>query len=187
MASTSDIKNGLCITHNHAPYQIIEFLHVKPGKGAAFVRTKMRNLNDGRVLEHTFPSGAKLDDIRIETRTYQYLYNDVDGYHFMNMESFEQFPMAKELINAPGFLKDGMECMVLFHADEDRALSVEVPQTVVMEVTYTEPGMKGNTATNTLKPATVESGEEIRVPLFIEIGEKIVINTAEGTYKERAK
>jgi elongation factor P len=165
MASTSDIKNGLCITHNHAPYQIIEFLHVKPGKGAAFVRTKMRNLNDGRVLEHTFPSGAKLDDIRIEYRTYQFLYNDADGYHFMNMESYEQIPMGKELINAPGFLKDGMECMVLFH----------------------EPGMKGNTATNTLKPATVESGEEIRVPLFIEIGEKIVINTADGTYKERAK
>ena len=141
MASTSDIKNGLCITHNHAPYQIIEFLHVKPGKGAAFVRTKMRNLNDGRVLEHTFPSGAKLDDIRIEYRTYQFLYNDADGYHFMNMESYEQLPMAKELINAPGFLKDGMECMVLFHADEDRPLSVEVPQTVVMEVTYTEPGM----------------------------------------------
>lgn len=187
MASTSDIKNGLCITHNNAPYQIIEFLHVKPGKGAAFVRTKMRNLNDGRVLEHTFPSGAKLDDINIEYRTYQFLYNDTDGYHFMNMDTYEQIPMAKELINAPNFLKDGMECMVLFHADEDRALSVEIPQTVVLEVTYTEPGIKGNTATNTLKPATVETGTEVRVPLFIELGEKIVVNTADGTYKERAK
>ena len=188
MASTSDIKNGLCITHNHAPYQIIEFLHVKPGKGAAFVRTKMRNLNDGRVLEHTFPSGAKLDDIRIEYRTYQFLYNDADGYHFMNMESYEQLPMAKELINAPGFLErwHGVHGP---YSTRTRIgpLSVEVPQTVVMEVTYTEPGMKGNTATNTLKPATVESGAEIRVPLFIEIGEKIVINTADGTYKERAK
>ena len=108
MATTADIKNGMCIHFNHAPYQIIEFLHVKPGKGAAFVRTKMRNLNDGRVLEHTFPSGTKLEDIKIEFRTYQYLYNDPDGYHFMNMDSYEQIPMPKEVINAPQFLKDGM-------------------------------------------------------------------------------
>ena len=187
MATTAYIKNGMCIHFNHAPYQIIEFLHVKPGKGAAFVRTKMRNLNDGRVLEHTFPSGTKLEDIKIEFRTYQYLYNDPDGYHFMNMDSYEQIPMPKEVINAPQFLKDGMECMVMFHADEDRPLSVELPSTVTLEVTYTEPGMRGNTATNTLKPATVEGGTEIRVPLFIETGEMIIINTAEGTYKERSK
>jgi len=187
MASTSEFRNGLCLKFNNDIYQVVEFLHVKPGKGAAFVRTKMRNLNDGRVLEHTFPSGTKLDDIKIEFRTYQYLYNDPDGYHFMNMDSYEQIPMPKEVINAPQFLKDGMECMVMFHADEDRPLSVELPATVTLEVTYTEPGMRGNTATNTLKPATVEGGTEIRVPLFIENGERIVINTAEGTYKERAK
>jgi elongation factor P len=187
MATTADIKNGLCIQHNHAPYQIIEFLHVKPGKGNAFVRTKMRNLNDGRVLEHTFPSGAKLDVVRMEYRNYQYMYNDVDGYNFMNMETYEQITLPKAVINAPQFIKDGMECIILWHADEDRPVSCEIPGTVVLEVTYTEPGMKGNTATNTLKLATLETGTEIRVPLFIENGEKIVVNTADGTYKERAK
>jgi elongation factor P len=187
MATTADIKNGLCIQHNHAPYQIIEFLHVKPGKGNAFVRTKMRNLNDGRVLEHTFRSGTKLDVVRMEYRNYQYMYNDVDGYNFMNMETYEQITLAKSVINAPQFIKDGMECIILWHADEDRPVSCEIPGTVVLEITYTEPGMKGNTATNTLKPATVETGAEIRVPLFMEIGEKIVVNTADGTYKERAK
>ena len=187
MATTADIKNGLCIQHNHAPYQIIEFLHVKPGKGNAFVRTKMRNLNDGRVLEHTFPSGTKLDVVRMEYRNYQYMYNDVDGYNFMNMETYEQITLQKSVINAPQFIKDGMECIILWHADEDRPVSCEIPVTVVLEITYTEPGMKGNTATNTLKPATVETGAEIRVPLFMEIGEKIVVNTADGTYKERAK
>ena len=186
MATTADIKNGLCIQHNHAPYQIIEFLHVKPGKGNAFVRTKMRNLNDGRVLEHTFPSGTKLDVVRMEYRNYQYMYNDVDGYNFMNMETYEQITLQKSVINAPQFIKDGMECIILWHADEDRPVSCEIPGTVVLELTYTEPGMKGNTATNTLKPATVETGAEIRVPLFMEIGEKIVVNTADGTYKERA-
>ena len=187
MATTADIKNGLCIQHNHAPYQIIEFLHVKPGKGNAFVRTKMRNLNDGRVLEHTFPSGTKLDVVRMEYRNCQYMYNDVDGYNFMNMETYEQITLQKSVINAPQFIKDGMECIILWHADEDRPVSCEIPGTVVLEITYTEPGMKGNTATNTLKPATVETGAEIRVPLFMEIGEKIVVNTADGTYKERAK
>ena len=187
MATTADIKNGLCIQLNHAPYQIIEFLHVKPGKGNAFVRTKMRNLNDGRVLEHTFPSGTKLDVVRMEYRNYQYMYNDVDGYNFMNMETYEQITLQKSVINAPQFIKDGMECIILWHADEDRPVSCEIPGTVVLEITYTEPGMKGNTATNTLKPATVETGAEIRVPLFIENGEKIVVNTADGTYKERAK
>lgn len=187
MASTSDIKNGMCIQHNHAPYQILEFLHVKPGKGAAFVRTKLRNLEDGRVLEHTFPAGSKLEEVNIEYRTYQYLYNDGDDYHFMNMDNYEQIPMAKELINAPQFLKDGMECKVLFHADENRPMSVELPTTVTLEVIYTEPGLKGDTATNTNKPATVEGGTEVKVPLFIDTGEKIVINTADGVYKERAK
>ena len=187
MASTSDIKNGLCIHFNHAPYQIVEFLHVKPGKGAAFVRTKLRNLNDGRILEHTFPSGAKLDDISIEYRTYQFLYNDPNGYHFMNIKTFEQVEMPKEVINAPEFLKDGMECMVLFHADEDKALRVELPSTVSLEVKYTEPGIKGNTATNAMKLATLETGNEIKVPLFIVTGEKIIVNTSDGSYKERAK
>ncbi|MDX5426864.1 MAG: elongation factor P [Bacteroidota bacterium] len=187
MATTSDIRNGLCIDHNGEPFQIIEFLHVKPGKGNAFVRTKMRNLNNGRVLEHTFPAGSKLNEIRIENRSYQYLYNDAEGFHFMNTQTFEQITLQKDLINSPEFLIDGMEVNILFHADEERPLSCELPSTVVLEVTYTEPGIKGNTATNTLKPATMETGAEVRVPLFIEQGEKIVIDTTTGSYKERAK
>ncbi len=187
MANVSDIRNGLCITYSNAPHQIIEFLHVKPGKGPAFVRTKMRNLDTGRILEHTFGGSAKLDEIRIENRTYQFLYDDPSGYHFMNMEDYNQIQIAKELINAPQFLKEGMECNVLFHADEGRPLTCELPQKVTVEITYTEPGIKGDTATNTLKPATVESGAEVRVPLFIEQGEKIVVETATGEYKERAK
>ncbi|MGB0176621.1 MAG: elongation factor P [Owenweeksia sp.] len=187
MASTSDIRNGLCINFNGAPYQIIEFLHVKPGKGPAFVRTKLRNLDNGRVLENTFPSGAKIEEIRVENRTYQFLYQDPTGYHFMNMDDYNQITIAKELINAPEFLLEGMECQVLFHADEDRPMVCELPQKVTMEITYTEPGIKGDTATNTLKPATVETGAEVRVPLFINQGDKIVVDSATGEYKERAK
>lgn len=187
MASTSDIRNGLCINYNHAPFQIIEFLHVKPGKGPAFVRTKLKNLDTGRVLDHTFPSGAKIEEIRIENRTYQYLYSDPDGYHFMNMDDFNQIQIVKELINSPQFLKEGMECQVLFHADEDRPMVCELPQKVTLQITYTEPGIKGDTATNANKPATVETGAEVRVPLFINDGDKIVIDSATGSYKERAK
>ena len=187
MADTSDIRNGLCITFNNAPHQIIEFLHVKPGKGPAFVRTKLRNLDTGRVIDNTFPSGSKLEIIRIENRNYQFLYEDPNGWHFMNMDDCNQITIAKELINAPQFLKEGMECQVLFHADEERPLVCELPQKVSLEITYTEPGVKGDTATNSSKPATVETGAEVRVPLFIENGEKIVIDTASGSYKERAK
>ncbi|MEQ9261666.1 MAG: elongation factor P [Owenweeksia sp.] len=187
MASTSDIRNGLCINFNGAPYQIIEFLHVKPGKGPAFVRTKIRNLDTGRVLDNTFPSGAKIEEIRVENRTYQFLYNDPTGYHFMNMDDYNQITILKELINAPEFLLEGMECQVLFHADEERPMVCELPQKVTMEITYTEPGIKGDTATNTLKPATVETGAEVRVPLFINQGDKIVVDSASGEYKERAK
>lgn len=187
MASTSDIRNGLCITYNNAPFQIVEFLHVKPGKGPAFVRTKMRNLETGRILEHTFPSGFKLDVIRIETRTYQFLYDDPSGHHFMNMDDYNQITIPKALINAPQFLKEGMECTVLFHADEERPMTCELPAKVSLEIIYTEPGIKGDTATNTLKPATVQGGAEVRVPLFIEQGEKIVVDTATGDYRERHK
>ncbi|MCT4622510.1 MAG: elongation factor P [Schleiferiaceae bacterium] len=187
MASTADFRNGLCFEYNGVPHQIIEFLHVKPGKGPAFVRTKLRNLETGRVIDNTFNSGVKVKDIRIENRTYQYLYNDGEGYHFMNTSNYEQISLMKELINAPQFLKDGMNVNIMFHADEERAMSCELPQTVTLKITYTEPGIKGNTATNATKPATVETGAEVKVPLFIEEGENIVINTADGSYKERAK
>lgn len=187
MASTADFRNGLCFEYNGAPHQIVEFLHVKPGKGPAFVRTKLRNLDTGRIIDNTFNSGVKVKEVRIENRTYQYLYNDGSDYHFMNSETFDQITLGPDLINAPQFLKDGMNVNILFHADEERAMSCELPQTVTLEVTYTEPGIKGNTATNATKPAKVETEAEVRVPLFIEEGEKIVINTADGSYKERAK
>ncbi len=187
MATTSDIRNGMCINYNNEPFQIVEFLHVKPGKGNAFVRTKMRNLNTGRLLEHTFPAGTKMEEIRVENRTYQFLYNDPDGYHFMNMETYEQITLQKDLINAPEFLKDGMETSILYHADEERPLGCELPATVVLEITYSEPGVKGNTATNATKIAKLETGAEIRVPLFISEGEKVVVDTTTGSYKERAK
>ena len=187
MASTSDIKNGMCINFNGHPFQIIEFLHVKPGKGAAFVRTKIKNLETGRVLDNTFPAGAKIETIDIETRQYQFLYNDGSDFHFMNTENFEQLTFEKGLINAPDLLVDGMMCYVLFHATDNRAMTVELPRTVTLKVTYAEPTVKGNTSSNALKTVTVEGGAEVHVPLFIKTDEQIVINTEDGSYKERAK
>ena len=187
MASTSDFKNGFCFEYNGVPHQITEFLHVKPGKGPASVRTKLRNLETGRMIDNTFNSGVKVTQVRIENRTYQYLYNDGADYHFMNNDTYEQITLVKELINAPQFLMDGMNVNIMFHADEERAMSCDLPQTVKLKITYTEPGIKGNTATNATKPATLETGAEVKVPLFIEEGETIVITTADGSYKERAK
>ncbi len=187
MASTSDIKNGICLNYNHDLVQIIEFLHVKPGKGPAFVRTKIRSLTTGKVLDHTFPSGHKIDIIRIENRKYQFLYKDSQGYHFMNTNDYEQTFLDEKLINAPQFLKEGAMVDILFHADEERPLSAEVASFVEMEITYTEPGIKGDTATNTMKPATVDTGAEVRVPLFINTGDKIKVDTRTGIYSERIK
>lgn len=187
MATTADIKNGMCIKFNNGLYTIIEFLHVKPGKGPAFVRTKLRNVQTGRVIENTFASGVKLDEVRIEKRPYQYLYKDDMGYNFMNNETYEQVSIAKELINGVDFLKEGDMVDVTIHADTDTILFAELPISVILEVTYTEPGLKGDTATNTLKPATVETGATVKVPLFINTGDKIKVNTADGTYLERAK
>lgn len=187
MATTADIKNGMCIKFNNGLYTIIEFLHVKPGKGPAFVRTKLRNVQTGRVIENTFSSGVKLDEVRIEKRPYQYLYKDDMGYNFMNNETYEQVSIAKELINGVDFLKEGDMVDVTIHADTETILFAELPISVILEVTYTEPGLKGDTATNTLKPATVETGATVKVPLFINTGDKIKVNTADGTYLERAK
>lgn len=187
MASTADIRNGLCIEFNHDLFQIIEFQHVKPGKGAAFVRTKLKSLNTGKVLDHTFPSGHKITTARIERRPYQYLYQDDMGYHFMNLETFEQIQLQENLVNAPQFLKEEQEVEILFHAEKEIPLVCELPQHVVMEITYTEPGVKGDTATNVTKPATVETGAEVKVPLFVEQGEKIKIDTTTGSYMERVK
>ena len=187
MANTSDFKNGLCLNHNGKLVQIIEFQHVKPGKGPAFVRTKMRIIETGRVLDFTFTAGHKIEVVRIENREYQYLYQEGDSYVFMNVSDFEQVNIPAVMIEKPGFLSEGMVCNILFHAEEEEPLVLELPMHVIAEVTYTEPGIKGDTATNTMKPATIGSGAEVRVPLFIDTGETIKIDTRTGVYVERVK
>ncbi len=187
MADTSDIRNGLCIEQNNDLYQVVEFQHVKPGKGPAFVRTKLKSLTSGKVLQETYPSGHKIKTARIERRPYQFLYNDDTGFHFMNNETFEQTHIPENVITAPDLMKEGQEVEILFHAETETPLTCELPAFVELEVTYTEPGVKGDTATNTLKDATVETGANVRVPLFINTGEKIKVDTRTHEYSERVK
>ncbi|MCX7549529.1 elongation factor P [Xanthomarina sp. F2636L] len=187
MATTSDIRNGLCIRFNNDIYKITEFLHVKPGKGPAFVRTKMKSVTSGRTLENTFSAGHKLEDVRVETHKFQFLYNDGEFYHFMNTEDYTQIRLLEAALDRPDLMKEGEVVTVIINAEDNMPLSVEMPASVVLEVTHTEPGVKGNTATNATKPATVETGAEVNVPLFINEGDKIKIETEKGTYKERVK
>lgn len=187
MASTSDIRNGLCIKFNNDIYKIIEFLHVKPGKGPAFVRTKLRSLTTGRVLDNTFSAGHKIEEVRVENHKFQFLYPEGDLYHFMNVESFEQISLNKNILDAPDLLKEGENVMISINSETDLPLSVDMPGNVILEVTYSEPGVKGNTSTNATKPATVETGAIVNVPLFINEGDKIKIDTATGSYMERVK
>ena len=185
MATTTDIKNGLCINFNNDIYTIVEFLHVKPGKGAAFVRTKMRSVKTGRILENTFPSGAKIDVVRVERRPYTYLYKEGDMHVFMHTETYEQIYIPENIINAPQFLKDGQYVEITVAADTETPLICELPPFIETVVTYTEPGFAGNTATNATKPATLETGVEIRVPLFINEGDQIEVDTRDGSYVTR--
>ncbi|NQY66862.1 MAG: elongation factor P [Flavobacteriales bacterium] len=187
MASTSDFKNGLCIEYNKGLYQIIEFQHVKPGKGPAFVRTKLKNLTNGKIVDNTFNSGVKVTTVRIERRQYQYLYTEDKNYHFMHNETYEQTFIDEGLINAPQLLKEGQIADILYHAETETPLTCELPPFVELVVTYTEPGIKGDTATNALKPATMETGAEVRVPLFINDGDKIKVDTRDNSYSERVK
>jgi len=187
MASTSDIKKGLCIKYNHDIYKIIEFLHVKPGKGPAFVRTKLKSVTTGKVIDNTFSAGHKIEDIRVETHKFQYLYNEGETFHFMNTEDYNQISLQKTVLDAPDLLKEGEVVTVLINTEDGLPLSVEMPSHVILEITHTEPGVKGNTATNATKPATVETGARINVPLFINEGDKIRVETDKGTYTERVK
>lgn len=188
MASTADFRNGLCIVFKDDLYTIVQFQHVKPGKGPAFVRTKLRNVKTGRMLENTFNSGVKVDTARIERRPYQFLYKEGSEYVMMHKETYEQLNIAEEMINAPQFLKEGDAVEMVVHADTETPLYVELLPNVVLEVVYTEPGLRGDTASSTaLKAADVETGARVMVPLFVEIGEKIRIDTAEGTYMERVR
>lgn len=187
MASTSDIKNGLCIEYNHDIWSVVEFQHVKPGKGNAFVRTKLKSLTHGRVVDNTFPAGHKIQTVRVERRKFQFLYKDDMGYHFMNTEDYEQTQLEEHMIANPGLLLEGANVDVLFHSEKNVPLQMEMDANVVVEVTYTEPGVKGDTATNSTKPATIETGMEIRVPLFINQGDKVRVDTKTGAYVERVR
>ena len=187
MANTSDIRKGLCIRYNNDIYKIVEFLHVKPGKGPAFVRTKLKSISTGKVIDNTFSAGHKIDDVRIETRNYQFLYNDGETYHFMNTDDYNQIALEESTLDAPQLLKEGEIVKVMFNTEDSSPLTVEMPASVVLEVTHTEPGVKGNTATNATKPATVETGARVKVPLFINEGDRIKIDTEKGSYMERAK
>ncbi|TYA71896.1 elongation factor P [Seonamhaeicola marinus] len=187
MATTSDIRNGLCIRYNHDIYKIVEFLHVKPGKGPAFVRTKLKSVTTGKVIDNTFSAGHKLEDVRVETHKFQFLYNEGDTYHFMNTEDYSQIELQKAVLDNPGLMKEGEVVTVLINSEDSMPLSVDMPASVILEVTHTEPGVKGNTATNATKPATVETGATVNVPLFINEGDKIKVETEKGTYKERIK
>lgn len=188
MATTADIKNGMCIEYNDKTYMIVEFQHVKPGKGPAFVRTKLKNLENGRTVENTFSAGVKIDIVRVERRPYQYLYEDDMGCNFMHAETFEQIHIDKDLITNADLMKEGQTVEVMFHTEKETVLSAELPPVVDMEVTYTEPGFKGDTASsNTLKPATVDTGATVRVPLFISTGDKIRVDTRTREYYERIK
>lgn len=187
MATTANIKNGLVMAFNNDLFSVVEFQHVKPGKGPAFVRTKLKSLTTGKVIDNTFPAGHKITTARIERRPYQFLYRDDFGYHFMDVSTYEQIAMEESLINAPKFLKDGQEVEALFHAEENRVIGCHLPLHVEMKIVYTEPGIKGNTATNATKNAELETGAIIQVPLFIAQDETVKINTVEGAYVERVK
>ena len=187
MASTSDIRKGLCIKYSNDIYKIVDFLHVKPGKGPAFVRTKLKSVTTGKVIDNTFPAGHKIEDIRVETNKYQFLYNDTEGYHFMNTEDYNQIIVNKNNIDSPNFLKESEMVTISINTEDGMPLSVDMPASVILDVTHTEPGVKGNTATNATKPATLETGAKINVPLFINEGDKIKIDTIKGNYKERFK
>jgi len=188
MASTTDIRNGLCFEYSNDIFSVVEFQHVKPGKGPAFVRTKMKSLTTGRILDNTFPSGHKINVVRVERRTYQYLYNDDTGYHFMEGETYEQISIDKKMIENADLLKEGSNVEILFHADKEIPLTLDMPQYITLAITYTEPGERGNTSSsNVSKPATVETGAEIKVPLFINEGDIVKIDTRTKAYVERVR
>ncbi len=188
MANTADLKNGMCIEFNGKTFIVVEFQHVKPGKGPAFVRTKLKNIENGRTIDNTFSSGEKIEPVRVERRPYQYLYEDDMGCNFMHNETFEQITFDKSLINNVDLMKEGQIVEVMFHTEKEAVLTAELPVLVDMEVTYTEPGFKGDTASsNALKPATVETGAIVKVPLFITTGEKIRIDSRTREYYERIK
>ena len=187
MINAQDIMIGTAIRMDGNLYFCIDVLHVKPGKGNTFMRTKLKNVVDGRVLERRFNIGEKLEDVRVERRPYQYLYQEGDDFIFMNQETYEQIPIAKALITGVDYMKEGDIVDVVSDTSTETVLFAEMPIKTVLKITYTEPGLKGDTATNATKPATVETGATVRVPLFINEGELIEIDTRDGSYQNRVK
>ena len=185
MINVNDFKNGMTIKVDGNIYTIIEFQHVKPGKGAAFVRTKLKNLRTGSTIDYTFNAGVKCETARIERKPMQYLYNTGDSYTFMNMEDYSQIEITKDVIGDDvKYLKENQDLDITFY--EGEILGLSFPDKLEMEVIKTEPGVKGNTSQNSLKDATVETGYELKLPLFINEGEKIIISTKDGKYVSRA-
>lgn len=186
MATTADIRNGAVILHKNKRMKVIEFQHVKPGKGGAFVRTKLKDIQSGKIIDETFNAGARIEYVRVEAKAMQYLYQDEDMFIFMDNDTFEQVNVMESVVgDSQHFLIAGMKADLLFDGSE--ILDVRIPPHVNLEVTNTEPGVKGNTATGATKPATVETGFTLNVPLFIEIGDVLRIDTRSGTYIERTK
>ncbi|TNE60328.1 MAG: elongation factor P [Bacteroidetes bacterium] len=187
MATTADIRNGLCIELNNDILKVIDFKRFQVGRGSGKVWVKLKSTTSGKIIEHTFQSGHNISDVRVERRKFQYLYPEEGAYVLMNQETYDQISVPEDQIDNGKFLKEGADVDVLYDAQKDTLLSVEMPQTVVLEITYTEPGVRGDTATNTLKPATVETGAEVRIPLFCEVGDLVKIDTTTGAYMERVK
>ncbi|NNE45157.1 MAG: elongation factor P [Rhodothermales bacterium] len=186
MASTSDFRNGLAIVWNDDLWTITEFQHVKPGKGGAFVRTKLKNVRTGRTMDNTFRAGEKVETARIERRPHQFLYQDDLGLHFMNADTYEQLQLPAESVPGREFVKEGGMIDILFHAETEAALTTEIPKSVDLAVVETEPGVRGDTATAATKPAKLESGASVNVPLFINEGDVVRVNTETGAYITRA-
>ncbi len=188
MATTADFRNGLCIELNGQLFTIVQFQHVKPGKGPAFVRTKLKNVKTGKVIDNTFTSGVKIDTVRIERRPYQYLYKDDLGFNFMHTETFEQVIINENMIENADLMKEGQIIDINFEAENEFPLTAELPPFVELQVTETIPGEKGNTASSTaLKPATLETGAEMMVPLFVNQDDIIKVDTRDRSYSERVR
>lgn len=187
MASTADISRGLIIKLDGSLYKVVEFGENKTARAAAKVWAKLTGVDNNRTIEKTWNSGDSIFPVRVERKEYQYLYKDDTGYNFMDNETFEQIAVAETVVDAPQFLKDGQVVSVLINTETDTPMSVELPDKIVVQVTYSEPGVKGDTATRTLKPATVETGATVMVPLFVNEGELIRVNTKNGEYVERVK
>ena len=182
--STADFKNGICIEYNDKLWTIVEFQHVKPGKGGAFVRTKLRDVRTGRVIEYTFNSGTKFDSVRLETKKLQYLYNDGVDFHFMDPDTYEQMSVSAEVVgDVAKWLKESDEVALGYAGDE--LISVEPQMFVELEITETDPGFKGDTVQGGNKPATLETGATIQVPMYIEVGEVVQVDTRDGRFVKR--